>query len=104
MATILKEATLMIGDEVKEVIPVSNPCQMWRNIYNWYDKYGDGLRVIVPTADGQPFKDFTARRLSNGKRALMNSVKETNRAYIKAHKPDPTPINEEADATLDGTD
>ena len=102
--TQLKSATLILNNETVEVIAINNPCQMWKQVYSWFDKYGDGLRVIVPEADGTPFKDFTAHRRSDGKRVLINSVKETNRGYIKAHRtaaPEIDPLDRLADQAVE---
>ena len=102
--TQLKSATLILNNETVAEIPVSNPCQMWKQVYSWFEQYGDGLRVIVPDSEGNPFKDFTAKRRSDGKRVLINSVKETNRGYIKAHRtaaPEIDPLDAIADQAVE---
>ena len=96
MATVLKQAEISVDNEVKETVKLQNPCQMWKAVYGWAAKYGDNVRILVTDENDQPFKDLTVKTLKNGKKQLVNAVKETNRAYIKAHKTTETKAQEAA--------
>ena len=66
---------------------LKNPCQMWKCLRGWVDKFGHNIRIIVTAADGSTYKDFTVKELKNGKYFLVNAVKETNRVQAaKARK------------------
>jgi hypothetical protein len=85
--TALKNAEIILDNETVEVIPLKNPCQMWRGLRGWADKYGKSVRIVVTAADGSPYKDFTVKELKNGSYYLVNAVKSTNRvAAAKAKK------------------
>ena len=77
--TALKSAEIFVNGESQEVIEVKNPCQMWKNLKGWQEKYGTGVRIIVTDAEDKPYKDFTVKVLKNGKTYMVNAVKETNR-------------------------
>ena len=85
--TALKSAEIFVNGESQEVIEVKNPCQMWKNLRGWTEKYGHGVRILVLDAEDKPYKDFTVKELKNGKYFLVNAVKETNRVQVaKARK------------------
>lgn len=81
----LKNAQIFVDGKLVETIELKNPCQMWKNLRGWAEKYGHGVRILVVDANDKPYKDFTAKELKNGKYYMVNSVKETNRwAQMKA--------------------
>jgi hypothetical protein len=85
--TELKSAEIILDNETVETIAIKNPCQMWKGLRGWAEKYGKNVRIVVTTADGKAYKDFTVKTLRNGKYFLVNAVKSTNRvAAAKARK------------------
>ena len=85
--TALKNAEIIIDGKTVETIEIKNPCQMWKNLRTWTDKYGHGVRILVTDTEDKPYKDFTVKELKNGKYFLVNAVKETNRVQVaKARK------------------
>jgi len=85
--TALKNAQIFVNGELQETVEIKNPCQMWKNLKGWGEKYGQGVRIIVNTVDDTPYKDFTAKVLKNGKTCMVNAIKETNRVQVaKARK------------------
>ena len=87
--TTLKNAQIFVKDELKETVEVKNPCQMWKGLRSWADKYGQDVRILVTDVKDKPYKDFTVKPLKNGKYILIKAITETNRgqvAKIKAKK------------------
>jgi len=85
--TTLKNAQIFVDGELQETVEIKNPCQMWRSLKGWQDKYGQGVRVLVVDAQDKPYKDFSVKLLKNGKTYMVNAVKSTNRvAAAKARK------------------
>jgi ABC-type enterochelin transport system ATPase subunit len=83
----LKSAEIILDNETVETVEIKNPCQMWKSLKSWQDKYGQGVRVIVRDINGSPYKDFTVKVLKNGKTYMVNAVTSTNRvAAAKAKK------------------
>lgn len=75
----LKNAQIFVDGKLVETIELKNPCQMWKNLRGWAEKYGHGVRILVIDENDKPYKDFTAKELKNGKYYMVNAVKETNR-------------------------
>ena len=82
----LKEMNIFKNGEIDYTVKITCPCQMWRQLDLIFDSYGDDARVQVLREDGTTFKDFTVKRDKNGKRIKVNSIKETNRGFIKKQK------------------
>jgi hypothetical protein len=83
----LKNAEIFVNDELQETVTIKNPCQMWKSLKGWQDKYGQAVRIKVTAADGSLYKDFSVKVLKNGKTYMVNAVTSTNRvAAAKAKK------------------
>lgn len=79
--------TLTKGEEKFEE-NVKSECAMWNYLRKTRDAIKEddlkiGVRAMVLTEDGTPFKDITFRRNSKGKIEMPNAVKETNRIRKK---------------------
>ena len=81
----LSKAEVILNGEIIETIPVKNPCQLWNNIDSWFGKHGESAEIKVYLEDGALFKDIILKKNKNGKLVKSNSVKTTNRGYMKKH-------------------
>lgn len=82
--------TVTKGDAKLEA-NVKSECAMWNYLRKTRDAIQEaeltaGVRAVVVTEDGNPFKDITFRRNSKGKIEMPNAVKETNRIRTKVAK------------------
>ena len=82
--------TVTKGDAKTET-NVKSECAMWNYLRKTRDAIQEaeltaGVRAVVVTEDGAPFKDITFRRNSKGKIEMPNAVKETNRIRVKPEK------------------
>lgn len=73
--------------DAKVETTVRSECAMWDYLRKTRDAIQEaeliaGVRAVVVTDDGTPFKDITYRRNSKGKIEMPNAVKETNRIRI----------------------
>ena len=77
--------------EAKTEANVKSECAMWNYLRKTRDAIQEndlkiGVRAVVVTEDGTPFKDITYRMNSKGKIEMPNAVKETNRIRTKVSK------------------
>lgn len=75
----------IIKDEkVIESLPITNPCQMWRELKGCalFNKYGADVTIRAIRDNGEAYMEFTQGTRKNGTPYMKQSVVENRRAQV----------------------